>query len=305
MIEFTEIPNGETWELFSRDFLVELGFYIESAPDQGADAGKDMLVTEELGGKIGRYKLKWLVSCKHNAVADRAVNENDEQNILERIESFGADGFIGLYSTVPSSGLNSRLQALRNSGKIKDYRIFDHKLIENQLIQVGYSTLIMRYFPQSYKLIRPLHRIVSEYIPLKCKKCDRDLLEALHDEQFIGGIIAFVKPLNSDFDDHSPEKIEEIYWACRGSCDDSITQDYHAQRKYTSWEDINDLAIPIYFLRFVLSSMNIIKAGSKQFSDQAYEQLKDFIMAFSQKVLRETTAKEKAEVKQLIDISFF
>ena len=29
MIDWKEIPDGDTWELFARDFLVELGFVIE------------------------------------------------------------------------------------------------------------------------------------------------------------------------------------------------------------------------------------------------------------------------------------
>ncbi len=40
MIDFKEIPTGEIWELFARDFLQERGFYIESMPDRGADAGR-------------------------------------------------------------------------------------------------------------------------------------------------------------------------------------------------------------------------------------------------------------------------
>ena len=50
MIDFKEISSdGETWELFSRDFLEEMGFFIETPPDRGADGGKDMLITEEEG----------------------------------------------------------------------------------------------------------------------------------------------------------------------------------------------------------------------------------------------------------------
>lgn len=165
MIDFKEIPNGEIWELFARDFLTQLGFFIESSPDRGSDAGKDIFVSEELTGTLGRYRLRWLVSCKHNAVSGKAVNEADERNILERIESFGAQAFIGFYSTIPSSALNSRLKQLRDGGKIKDYRIFDHKLIESHLIQIGYSMLLMRYLPQSYKTVKPLHLIVSDYVP--------------------------------------------------------------------------------------------------------------------------------------------
>lgn len=95
--------------------------------------------------------MRWLVSCKHFAHSGNSVKENDEQNILERVRSFSAEGFMGFYSTVPSSGLNTRLYQLRNEGQIKEYRIFDHKLIENYLITEGFSELMLRYFPESYK----------------------------------------------------------------------------------------------------------------------------------------------------------
>ena len=124
MVDFTELPDGEVWEHFARDFLAESGFQIETSPDRGADAGKDFLVTERLVGRVNTYPFRWLVSCKHFAKSGKSVSEQDEPNIRERLESFRADGFLGFYSTIPSSGLNSRLMALRNEHKIRDYRIF-------------------------------------------------------------------------------------------------------------------------------------------------------------------------------------
>ena len=109
-----------------------------------------MLVTERLGGKLGTYQLRWLVSCKHLAKSERSVSEGDEANILERLAHFSANGFIGFYSTLASSGLNGRLKALRDVSKIRDYSIIDGRLIESYLITGGYSPLLMRYFPSSY-----------------------------------------------------------------------------------------------------------------------------------------------------------
>ncbi len=303
MIDFKEILDGETWELFARDFLTELGFFIESSPDRGPDAGKDILVSEELVGSLGRYRLRWLVSCKHHSVSGKSVNETDEQNILERIEAFEADGFIGFYSTIPSSGLGTRLLALRNNQKIKDFRIFDHKLIENHLVRVGYSTLLMRYFPESYKVVKPLHLIVSEYISLNCKNCGKDLLKSLYNEEY-GGNVAFTRKTHENFDYTQPDYVEEVYWSCKGDCDVLLQRKYWEERGLlTRWMDISDLAIPAYFLRFILSTMNVIRGETKIYSDAAYEQLKTFIMALAQKVLRETTARERDRVRELIDLS--
>lgn len=304
MINFAEVPDGEIWELFTRDFLAELGFYIESSPDRGADAGKDLLAREDLSGNLGGYEFRWLVSCKHYAVSGRAIGEPDEQNILERIEAFEADGFLGFYSTVPSAGLNTRLKALRDGGKIKDFRIFDHKLIENYLIRVGYSVLLMRYFPESYKVVKPLHAVAAHYEPLNCRACGKDLLAALYQEPY-RGLIGFARHLNSEDTDYlEPRRIEEVYWACKGKCDRALSEGYRMRGMVTGWEDISDLVIPAFYLQFVFSAMNSIRDGKKVFTDEAYEQLKTFIFALAQRVLRETTPKEQERVGRLIKLSF-
>ena len=105
MIDWTEIPNGDSWELFARDFLAELGFVIDIGPGRGADAGRDLVVSEQLRGRLRTKKFTWLVSCKNFAVSDKSVGPDQENNITDRLKQHDADGFIGFYSTVPSSGL--------------------------------------------------------------------------------------------------------------------------------------------------------------------------------------------------------
>src|SRR5688572_5681833 len=110
LIDFKEIRrDGEDWESFARDFLVELGFSVDTPPDRGADGGKDILLLEQLEGRLNNYPFRWLVSCKHNAHSGKSVNEQDEPNIVERVKSFRAEGFLGFYSTLPSTGLSNRL----------------------------------------------------------------------------------------------------------------------------------------------------------------------------------------------------
>ncbi len=216
MIDFTEIPyDTDTWELFARDFLVERGFYIESPPDRGPDHGKDMLVTEQLYGKIGNYRMRWLVSCKHFAFSKKSVNEDDEKNIIERLMSFAADGFIGFYSTIALSGLNSRLNALREEQKIKDYSIFDHRLIENMLVTVGYSHLMIRYLPKSYRQLKPLQLIESEYIPLPCKICGKDILLELFRADHVANIVYVFRDVPGELG----TRYEDVVCVCKKDCD--------------------------------------------------------------------------------------
>ncbi len=298
MIDFKEISSdGETWELFSRDFLEEMGFFIETPPDRGADGGRDILITEEIKGKLHRDRFRWLVSCKHFTHRNKAVNENDhEKNILERLKGFRADGFIGFYSTLASSGLNNRLTQLRNEKSIRDYRIFDHKLIENHLLTKGFSRIMLRYFPDSYKKVRPIHNVIDEYISLECDNCGKDLLEALYCE----GRKALVAQV-SKIDAEGKYQIIETYFACKGGCDKKLSS--AAWSKYeatTSWKDIYDLAMPNEYLRWILATINQLSDDYYVYSKSALEKEKHLIMALAQKIFREVTEKERARLRDLM-----
>lgn len=298
LVDLREIPSdGDEWEAFSRDFLVALGFAIETPPNRGADGGKDLIVSESLRGKLSRYPLRWMVSCKHKAHSEKAVTEADEPNILERLKSVECDAFIGMYSTVTSSGLAERLRLLREKGDIRDYRIFDAKLIENHLVRLGFSTLVLRYFPLSYRRLKPLHAIAGEYRALNCAVCGRDMLEA---RAVVGyhGMIGFVrKPRKAD----QPEQVVDIYWACKGACDRSLDHVYQKRGLMVGWEDISDIAIPTFYLRWILGVANVLRAGTTEYGDRAYDKLKEFLIAMAQRVMREMTEEERQRFKVLLE----
>jgi hypothetical protein len=289
MIDFKEIRNDDdTWELFTRDFLSELGFYIESPPSRGPDGGKDLLVTETIKGNIHRSEFRWLVSCKHYAHTSRSVNENDhEKNILERVKSFKADGFIGFYSTLASSGLGNRLNALKESKDIKDFDIFDGRKIVNYLITVGYSHLLMRYFPESYKSVKPLELVSDKYEPLPCLECGKDLLKELYKSEYNANIVYAYKYISGQ-----PNKYEKVYCCCK-ACDGILQKKMRCMGFTTSWSDISDITMPVEFLRYIFATMNRIRYGNDIYTDDAYKEEKAILIALSQKVLRSTTIKER------------
>jgi hypothetical protein len=296
MIEFKEIDqNGEVWELFSRDFLQHLGYYIESTVDRGPDGKKDIIVSELLRGNLGNYRFRWLVSCKHfaNRESSNSVKESDEPNILERVESFNCDGYIGMYSTIASSGLNTRLTQLKENQKIKDFKIFDYKLIENYLIRIGYSDILMRYFPESYKRVKPLHLLSENYIPLNCKVCGIDILQEMFKNQYHANFVQI-----HSFKDKGIEHIHDVYWACKGQCDDVIRLNL-PKGKYTNWQDIGDIVIPIKYVKWILDTINLIESGRNTYEPKALTKEKEFIIAISQKVVREMTQEEKDRVGTL------
>jgi hypothetical protein len=305
MIDFKEIDkDGEKWELFARDFLEEIGFYIESSVDRGPDGKKDLIVSEHLNGHLGKYKFKWLVSCKHfaNRNSSNSVREDDEPNILERIKDFKCDGFIGFYSTVPSSGLNTRLNSLKENGDIKDYRVFDYKLIENLLMKIGYEHLMIRYFPESYIQIKPLHKIFDKYLPLNCRSCGTDLLLKTFEEGDTG-LIAFADKLEiikqEGCEEFRASHVYELYWACKGPCDSSYDKELRERKIYSSWNNMDDLIIPRYFINWVILRIVEIESKSYIYEPEALEQLKYFIKAMSQKVMRTISEKEQERLNLL------
>lgn len=161
-IDFKEIPEVkkatehiDSFEKFARDFLEIRGFDIETEPSRGADGGIDIKVLEKRTGLTGTTNFYWLVSCKHNAHSGKSVGVRDEVDIQDRVLSNSCDGFIGFYSTIPSSGLINKLESLKE--KIP-YLIFDNEKIESNIIGIfSMESIFMRYFPKSYKNWRSLY----------------------------------------------------------------------------------------------------------------------------------------------------
>ncbi|KRR28150.1 hypothetical protein CQ14_38425 [Bradyrhizobium lablabi] len=176
MINWKEISDGDQWELFTRDFLSELGFVIEIGPGRGADAGRDILVSEQLKGRVQSKKFSWLVSCKHFATSEKAVGPDQETNITDRLKHHSAKGFLGVYSTMPSSSLINRLQEYLDRGDIEAYEIFDAKKIEAHFASAGMSKLALRYFPISYGRLRPIQQILGTKVEILCDVCGADIL---------------------------------------------------------------------------------------------------------------------------------
>jgi hypothetical protein len=299
IIDLKEIPeDGELWEQFAQEFLASTGLATESPPDRGADGGKDILMIEHISGPIHSEVFRWLVSCKHTAKSGVAISETThEKNILERLRTFRADGFLAFYSTLPTSGLNNRLRALTDSRDLKSYKVFSGNLIKNELLSLGRTWIIRRYFPESYKRIRPIHNVLDRHIDLKCDNCGKDLLEELYTSDF-QSVIAQAFTRGKD----RIRKVHAIYCSCKGACDKVLeTRAYKQYNALTSWEDISDIAMPNQFLRFIVANMNQLRSGD-EFSAEAFEKQKHVIMAVAQKVFREVTDEERERMRAVLQI---
>lgn len=299
-IDFCEIPeahvasgNQDSFELFARDFLTEiLNFKILSEPSRGADGGKDILAEEIQFGTLSNNRTVWLISCKHKAHSGRSVTPDDEINISDRMAQFKADGFIGFYSTVPSSGLNTRLDSYKDTYNIQ---VFDKEKIESYILGQKRYELFRRYFPQSYikwveaEQKRLPSKILASYEPLKCAVCGIDLLNPENKDH---GIVGFVT-------DPTTHKCVHCYTACRGYCDEKMEAHYAALRQYTGWNDINDLLIPTLFLQKNMAIINQLHDGVLEFDDNGLEEYKQILIRISQYVFRHQSEKDLNRIQQL------
>ena len=292
MIDWKEITDGDDWELFARDFLGELGFVVEVGPGRGADAGRDLLVSEQLKGRLRSQPFRWLVSCKHFAVSGKSVGPGDEVNITDRLKQHDADGFMGFYSTMPSSGLVERLHSYENSGSIKSHEIFDGKKIEARFVDTGLSKLALRYFPQSYLKMRPIQTFLSKRVELNCEICGKDLLASSVTDPY-SGILVWAAPRTGD------DKYHSLHLSCKGQCDRRLEARLAQQGYTTHWEDIGDLCNPIIYLKNMMTYMNMLKADASRFSDEAHQKMKEVYIGIGQRTLREITVEDAERLKDV------
>jgi hypothetical protein len=316
LLDFKEISqannsNGEqdSFELFARDFLEMLGFEIISEPDRGPDGGKDMIVKEKTN--ITSSGIRWLVSCKHYAHSGKAVGISDENNIIDRLRQHNADGFMGIYSTLASSALNNRLDEFVHNLDIKFYKLFDKEKIESHLLinrNNNNFEIVKRYFPESYSAWVNINRIPSNFLgkykPLECKYCGEDLLLTPNINKY-EGIIIFFEKLESGNLSNRPRQIEMVYWVHKGDCDKKMLNAYRSCGwLYDSWEDISDIIIPGKYMCWIMAILNNIHSGQDVYTDDAYKQLKEFIITVSQLTLRNQTGEELNRLNNLLLYNF-
>ena len=301
IIDFKEIPkanvangNQDVFELFAREFFHALGFFVLEDPDRGQDGGRDIIISEKRTGIINDTEIRWLVSCKHKIHSGSAVNVSDEEDISDRIQFHRCDGFIGFYSTVVSSPLNRKFEALKDKYQIE---IFDREKIERILLENrAVNKLIRRFFPQSYNEIelKSPSNLLSKYEPLRCKVCGKDLLHRDMLDKY-EGIVVFVQDMDYYRCNAGKNKYTEVYCVCKGICDRKM-------EAIARWNDISDLVIPIQFLKFVLAIMNRIREYEDVYTDEAYGDLKNIIISLAQITMKGQSEKDINRVKSLLEL---
>jgi len=121
---------------------------------------------------------------------------------------------------------------------------------------------------------------------LKCKNCGHELLSI----PASGIVVAWV--------DHTKNKTEEFYWCCKGGCDQHLSYKRRNSNLSDEWEDIPDFAIPLVFARWMMTPLNELRSGH-QYSDEAFDALKEFILSIYPFVARHATEEEANRINDL------
>jgi hypothetical protein len=155
MIDFTELSqDGRDLEQLVRElaFVLNLNSHWTGV---GPDGGKDLLL-EEVGDPIfGRKVRRWLVSVKHFAHANngrgRAVgleDIGDAGGIMNAVDQHGANGFLLVCSTYPSSGLMTRLSDIEQKKQLPIH-VWDGVVLQRLLASPQGWAVAQRFSPVS------------------------------------------------------------------------------------------------------------------------------------------------------------
>lgn len=306
MLKFTEIPRAnsgdgtqDTFELFARDFFVNLGYEILQHPDRGADGKKDLIIQETRPGISGDTKVRWLVSCKHHAHSGRSVSDTDEPNITDRLSVHGCDGFIGFYSTIPATSLSSNFEGLKNRNIL--IQSFDCRTIERLMLTTPKGLhLAGRYFPNSYETYtrenpKPA-QLYAEAPSIECEHCGKDLLQSKN-----GIFVTLRKPSDPKATEYLPPLYENAYFSCKGECDHILKSKYLQDAYFIdSWADITDYLSPLSFVKKVMAWLNAMNLYNERLDTKAFEKLKQLLINSFPHVSRELTTSENERITNFL-----
>lgn len=309
ILDFKEIPQAnkadglqDTFELFARDFLEVLGYKILQHPDRGADGKKDLIVQESRQGLSGSTNINWLVSCKHHAFSGKSVSDKDEPNIQDRLTTHNCNGFIGFYSTLPSSGLGSIIQGLKSK---VETQTFDKEQIEKVLIESPQGLkLTSRYFPKSYKKIveeNPVPaKIFSGELELNCGYCGKNLLLEKK-----GLFVYLERAKDFNLDEIGQKHITKSYFSCYGKHDKiQMYRNTQGEDYLDYFIDISDFSNPTGYIKKIMHWFNLFIKKGVVIEEEVLNMMKDLFMHTFPNISREPTQAEKEKVKDYVSKGF-
>lgn len=299
-LDLTEIPEtGNRWGFFARDFLVELGFRLDSPLKEDDPNGTIFLATEQVRGKFNTYPFRWLVSCQHRHALKTQIRESEEATALETLSEVSVDGFLGVYSVLPAPGLIKRLREAQKDGSIKAFRFFELQMLDNYIRSRDFTPILKRYFPVSYENSNPTQILQTAYVPLSCEYCGKDLLSAMYREEQ-PGVVTWVREKSKD--ELEPTVVHDLYFACCGRCDEMLQEQYCREPGFntSAWISLDQLVISPVFLDRLLTFIDRLIGSEYRYSERAFEKEKLLIRSIAQKVFRSVSETEKQKLASAV-----
>ncbi len=302
VLDFKEIPAAnssgglqDTFELLAREFFELLGYEIIEHPDRGADRKKDLIIQEARVGLSGVTHIKWMVSCKHYAPSGRSVPDTEEPNITERLILHKCQGFVGFYSTLPSTGLATMLNGLKDTIQVQS---FDREQIEKVLLESPKGLkLAGRYFPVSLKNYinenpKPA-KIFHDKPTIVCEYCSKDLLESQ------SGIFVLLRELpNTNAKVFKIKPYAAAYFSCKGRCDRVLKNKYCQDKDYVDeWCDLYSFLFPTGYIKKLIAWMDALNYHNEKADREAFEKVKKLFISAFPYISREQTTEEKEHIK--------
>jgi hypothetical protein len=161
-IEFDELPNWQAFEDLVGDYFRGIkdqknitDIKVEQS-GEGADGGRDILVTFQITDSIIPFERKWVVQCKFY---DRSVSkaELSDINIPTLIHEYRADGYLLVCKGNVTSTVSAMFESLRNKCKMGySYIFWTGNQFKDQLYLQPYEPLIQKHFPEYYRFLQSI-----------------------------------------------------------------------------------------------------------------------------------------------------
>lgn len=151
MIDFKELPeDGHAFEQLIREMLLFYDLHPQWS-GKGPDQGRDIIATEKLRGPLGDFERKWLVQCKHFAHSKKSVGRSDVGDVIGDCRQAGAQAYLLVCSTQPSSSLVTKLKEITAEPKYQLLtKIWDSVDIEKSMNEPRLFALGHIFFPKSF-----------------------------------------------------------------------------------------------------------------------------------------------------------
>ena len=160
--------------------------------------------------------------------------------------------------------------------------------------------LAKRFFPVSFRSWEKenpgIAKLFADAPVLDCWHCEGSLL---HPKPH--GIVVIWTSLSEA---KSQKEIRELYWCCKGRCDDALRQRYSSEEVVDGWEDISDIVVPIAYIRFIMAALNQFQRGETM-SEDAFKNYKRLLLNLYPLVARDMTSIERKRISLLSTVPAF